>query len=139
VFATNYHILAPLARVWARLAFEQQTWGVSEPDQRAPQESQLGRWHATVENNRWQFGAGNRAPDERPVNPLGPDGGVLLAQLSADEFLVIGRGARISFSPIRQSGSHGWLFERVWNGDQTDFGLNFTADPKILHVRLATY
>jgi Domain of unknown function (DUF5597) len=80
---------------------------------------------------------------------------VLLARLSADEFLVIGRSARISFSPISQSGAHGWLFdrveeghydeqqqwlfERVWNGDQIDFGLNFTAEPKILHVRLATY
>jgi beta-galactosidase GanA len=32
-----------------------------------------------------------------------------------------------------------WIFERVWNGDQTDYGLNFTSYPQVLHVRLATY
>ena len=32
-----------------------------------------------------------------------------------------------------------WLFERVWNGDQTDWGLNFTAEPHVLRVKLATY
>jgi len=153
-FALNYQVLAPMARVWARLAFEQQTWGVSEQDQRAPQELELGRWHASIAYDRWQFG-GNGVHEERSVNPLGPDGGVLLARLGTDEFLVIGRNARISFSAIGQPGIHGslfdrveeghydeqqqWVFERVWNGDQTDYGLNFVDAPKVLHVRLASY
>jgi beta-galactosidase GanA len=153
-FAVNYQLLAPMARVWARLAFEQPTWGESEQDQRAPQELDLGRWHATVEYDRWQFG-GNWVHEERPVSALGPDGGVLLARLAADEFLLIGRNARVSFSATSPSDIRGWMFDRVeeghydehqrwvferlWNGDQTDYGLNFTAEPRVLHVRLATY
>ena len=32
-----------------------------------------------------------------------------------------------------------WVFERVWNGDQTDYGLNLTDEPRVMRVRLATY
>ena len=32
-----------------------------------------------------------------------------------------------------------WVFERVWNGDQTDYGLNFTTLPQVLRVKLAAY
>ena len=32
-----------------------------------------------------------------------------------------------------------WVFERVWNGDQTDYGLNLTGLPQVLRVRLADY
>ena len=29
-----------------------------------------------------------------------------------------------------------WVFDRLWNGDQTDYGLNFTAAPQLLRVTL---
>ncbi|WP_242396999.1 hypothetical protein [Brevundimonas abyssalis] len=29
------------------------------------------------------------------------------------------------------------MFERRWNGDQTDYGLNFTDRPVLLRVRLS--
>jgi hypothetical protein len=29
--------------------------------------------------------------------------------------------------------------ERVWNGDQTDYGLNFGAKPTVLKVKIGTY
>jgi len=32
-----------------------------------------------------------------------------------------------------------WVFDRVWNGDETDYGLNFTDKPVVLKVRLGTY
>ena len=32
-----------------------------------------------------------------------------------------------------------WVFERMWNGDQTDWGLNFTSVPQVLRVTLGTY
>jgi hypothetical protein len=32
-----------------------------------------------------------------------------------------------------------WHFQRIWNGDQTDYGLNFTSAPQVLRVTLATY
>jgi len=31
-----------------------------------------------------------------------------------------------------------WVFDRMWNGDQTDYGLNLDA-PTLLKVRLGTY
>jgi beta-galactosidase GanA len=32
-----------------------------------------------------------------------------------------------------------WVFDRLWNGDQTDYGLNFTSEPQLLRVKLATW
>ena len=32
-----------------------------------------------------------------------------------------------------------WVFHHVWNGDQIDYGLNFTARPVMLRVRLGTW
>jgi len=32
-----------------------------------------------------------------------------------------------------------WRMRRRWNGDQSDYGLNFTAEPVLLRVRLGTY
>jgi len=32
-----------------------------------------------------------------------------------------------------------WVFRRVWNGDSTDYGLNFTDREQVLRVTLATY
>jgi beta-galactosidase GanA len=32
-----------------------------------------------------------------------------------------------------------WHFDRIWNGDQTDYGLNFTAMQQVLKVSLTTY
>jgi beta-galactosidase GanA len=78
----------------------------------------------------------------------------LIAELGEDEFLVAGYHARVSFDvadPARgaktqfarvEEGTYEngtWKFLRVWNGDQTDYGLNFTSLPQVLKVRVATY
>jgi len=95
-----------------------------------------------------QFGV-----DPAPGNAE-PDGGVLIAEIGKDEYLVTGRHARVGFMPGKdRKGVHylydrveegryedgKWVFLRVWNGDQTDYGLNFTDQPRVLHVKLATY
>src|SRR5690606_41868040 len=66
----------------------------------------------------------------------------------------LGLHARVTFLPARELGDRQmllarveegrfeegeWQFERVWNGDQTDWGLNFSGQPHLLKVRLATY
>ena len=81
-----------------------------------------------------------------------PDGGALVGQLGPDEFLVAALHARVDFMPTAtgkqrqfvrvEEGSYQngvWRFERIWNGDQTDYGLNFTSAPQVLRVKLATY
>jgi beta-galactosidase GanA len=99
----------------------------------------------------WTF-LGNTDKPTRDV----PDGGALIARLSPDEFLVTGRNARVSFGPGKSSSKAKgfifarveeghfdadgqWIFERVWNGDQTDYGLNFSSLPQLLRVRVASY
>lgn len=153
-FADNYRLIAPFARTWAKLSFENNVWGAAQPDDEASRRFDLGRWNATVSWNEWQFGMREWFGDA--ARPTHKDGGILVAQLGPDEFLVTGRNARISFAPGAKLGKvnglifarveeghydeHGeWVFERVWNGDQSDYGLNFTTLPQLLKVRLATY
>ena len=81
-------------------------------------------------------------------------GGAAIAELADDKYLVTGLNARIVFMPARELQGEQmiiarveeghfekgeWVFERVWNGDQIDWGLNFSDNPHILQVRLATY
>ncbi|HEX7761169.1 MAG TPA: DUF5597 domain-containing protein [Caulobacteraceae bacterium] len=155
-FAGPYRVLGPMAREWARLSYENKVWGVSQPDKDDKQHLDLGRWDATVSYDEWGFGFKDwpsiAAADRPPEGPA--KGGVLVAQLGPDEYLVIGQRARISFGLPNKGAAAGWLyarveeghydngqwvFERVWNGDQTDYGLNFTDTPRVLRVRLATY
>jgi len=154
-FAANYRLLGPMSREWARLAYTSDVWGSSEPDDRHAGTFDLGRWQATVRYGKWQFGGSDWASvKDRPMNPDGPDGGVLIARLGPDEYLVTGRNARVEFAPAAERKAHGlifdrveeghyidgrWVFERVWNGDQTDYGLNFTTALQVLKVRLSTY
>jgi beta-galactosidase GanA len=164
-FARLYALFAPMARVWAKLSFEGRVWGVSEPIDTDPvadlwhppsgdepadpvQHIDLGDWTAEVTYGRPMFGQ---------TPPAGNDpssGGVVIAELGPDEYLMTGFDARVSFSPSRELDGRQmiyarveeghfedgqWVFERVWNGDQTDWGLNFSGNPHVLKVRLATY
>ena len=156
-FAENYRTLGPMAREWAKLSFESNVWGVAEPDDHKAQTINMGRWSATVEYQQWQFGLESFGLAKKGDIPEGTDkpcGGAMIAQLGPNEFLVIGRHARVSFSLTdkktkeqslfnRAEEGHydngKWVFERVWNGDQTDYGLNFTSLPQVLRVTLATY
>lgn len=178
-FAENYKLLKPFADVWAKLSFEGQVWGVSEPHdtqnvsekvwnanvtkaeqkQLAAESAEenahlytqhldLGRWNAEVTYGRPMFWI---AP---PTGNKPASGGALFAKLSEDEYLVTAYRARITFSPSdeitdphymveRVEEGHfengKWVFERVWNGDQTDWGLNFTSEPTLLKVKMASY
>lgn len=155
-FAANYRLIAPFARTWAKLSFESRVWGAAQPDDNADRTLDLGRWAAEVSWNKWQFGSKEWLNTVDAPKRDYPDGGVLVAQLGEDEFLVTGRNARISFGAGPAQGkvngtlyarieegrydeSGRWVFERLWNGDQTDYGLNFTEQPQLLRVKVATY
>ncbi|WBO21016.1 DUF5597 domain-containing protein [Sphingomonas abietis] len=151
-FAANYRLFRPMERVWAKLAYEGKTWGVAEPTDPAANHMQmleLGRWKATLGFGQGQFGT------DAPKGNAEPSGGVAIAELSPNEYLVTGYHARVTFDlAAAKPGEHmildrveeghydaqgQWVFDRLWNGDQTDFGLNFTSAPQVLKVRLATY
>jgi beta-galactosidase GanA len=144
-FALGFRLLAPMAQQVAALSFQGKVWGVAENPKASTQEIALGAgWSAKITYGQPQFGW-----DPPKGNPT-PSGGVLLAELAANEFLVTGLHARVSISSTGarrmqmarveegefQDGR--WQFVRVWNGDQTDWGLNFTSVPQVLRVRCAS-
>lgn len=148
-FARNYGLVRPFAREWARLAFESEVWGATRPDDSSPQTLSLGDWTAQVDYDLWQFG-------KRDWHWLGDDltrkpednSGVLIARLSPHKFLVAGRYVRVTFdrpgggflliSAEEVGFENGqWKLRRRWNGDQIDYGLNFTDRQQVLRVTLA--
>jgi beta-galactosidase GanA len=148
-FAANYRLFRPMERVWAKLSFENNVWGVAEPDgDNHTQRLDLGAWDATVTYGRHQFGT------DLPTGNSPPSGGVAIAELGPNEYLLTGYRARVDFQPsaefkdmkfmyVRVEEGHfendRWVFDRVWNGDQTDWGLNLTSRPQVLKVKMATY
>ena len=112
---------------------------------------EFGPWTATV--SLWAARVWRTRGRIAPGNPE-PVGRALVAQLGPDEFLVTGVSARVDFRPTdTAAGKHRefirveegtyvdgkWKFLRIWNGDQTDYGLNFTSLPQVLHVTVMTY
>jgi beta-galactosidase GanA len=154
-FASKYRLLAPIARDWARLAFEHPTAGFAKSKDGADQSATLGRWNVKAMYGMWEFGERDWTWIDMPPNPKKdlPVGGAAVIQLGPDEFLVAGSDVRLRFSldgPATgdnvqfldvEEGSFlngQWVMARRWNGDQTDYGLNLTK-PTLLKVRLGTY
>ncbi|WP_010162858.1 DUF5597 domain-containing protein [Sphingomonas sp. PAMC 26617] len=154
-FALPYAAVGSMMRDWARIAFEKPTWGAAKPDDGAVQSTRMGDWSITAAWGEWQFGMKDWAWLKSDQAPWGkePVGGVAVAQLSANEFLVMGDHVRVSFAGAPGTGSNGvmvrveegrfdkgrWVMRRVWNGDQTDYGLNFVGRPQVLKVTMGRY
>jgi hypothetical protein len=108
----------------------------------------FAKWQSTVAFGFPQFDGGPKAPGTKDHH-----GRALVAQLSADEFLVTGIDVRIKFELASKENGRvqilraeegryengSWKFIRLWNGDETDFGLNFTHQGKVVRVKLGTY
>ncbi len=157
-FVLAFQIVAPIQRQLARLNSEDRLRGSAEnPEVHtetltfAAQNGQAPRWTATVSYGQPAFYSDKPAPGNAK-----PEGQALIAQLGPDEFLVTGIYARVDFASIAQAASAGsqrmwlsveegtysnevWQTTRIWNGDQTDYGLNFTSLPQLLRVRLLAY
>ena len=114
------------------------------------------RWKARITFGEWQFGEKSWFPPgtDRPAHADKAVGGVSIAQVGEDEFIVIGQYARVRIEPIDASGNGTmlvraeegrflpdgrWEMARNWNGDQTDYGLNLTGKPVVLRVRMGRY
>ena len=156
-FAGIYATFASLQRPWARWAFEGRTHGIAEGEDHADQSLALGNgWKATVSFGQWQFGEKSFPDNAKNPPPHASQlrGGVAIAQTGDDEFVIVGQSARVRLDAQSPPG-HGtmiasaeeghfdaagrWIVERRWNGDQVDWGLNLTARPLILKVRMGRY
>lgn len=154
-FALPYAAVGSMMRDWAKIAYEKPIWGAAKPDDGAVQSTRMGDWSITATWGEWQFGMKDWEWLKSDQAPWGkePVGGVAVAQLSANEFLVMGDHVRVSFGGAPGTGSNGvmvrveegrfdkgrWVKSRVWNGDQTDYGLNFVSRPQILKVTMGRY
>jgi hypothetical protein len=153
--ANEYAQLAPVARKLAHWSFEgKPVKGASEDAANHTQTLEFARWNVVIQYGMPSFGNGMQ-----PKGNSAADGGVVVAQPMADEFYVIGHHARVDFVPVGQGSGQGsgkrlflsvdeveptpdggWKTLRVWNGDQTDYGLNLSADGSVvLRVRLTTF
>ena len=151
-FAMNYRLVSPMMRELAQWSFDGKVKGVAENKGTPAQTLDLGAWKAIVSYGLPQFGFG----DKPPGNPE-PVGRALIVQLGDGEFLVTGFHCRVDFqiglgaaAPSAKQRQYLRVEEgsydkgkfktvRIWNGDQTDWGLNFTSAPQILRVTLGTY
>jgi beta-galactosidase GanA len=149
-FALNYDLVRPAARLLAKLSFDGKVHGTAEQAGQATQTLRIdARWNAIVSYGVPQFWF----QGEPPGNPE-PIGSALIAQLGPDEFLVTAQHARVTlvaadpaiaarqiyeFVDEGTYDNNQWIFHRRWNGDQTDYGLNFSSAPQLLRVKLATF
>src|SRR5579884_2432934 len=147
--AENYALIAPMDREIARLNFDGKLKTAIEDEGSAHTSLDFGKWQATVSFGLPQWGMENsKAPGTKDHH-----GRALVAQLGPDEFLVTGIDARVQFNVGPKECGHmqivraeegryengNWKFLRLWNGDETDFGLNFTHQGQVVHVKLGTY
>jgi len=143
-WAMNYKLIGPMQREIARLNFEGKLQAVAEQKDKIDDTLPFGAWNATV-----SYGA---TRNNRAVGNPEPTGRVLVAQLKDNQFLVAGYFCRVDFKPAAAEQHRQFLrveegiyensvfkFLRIWNGDETDWGLNFGAEPLVLRVSLATY
>lgn len=155
-FAKIYATFAPMQRQWAKWAFEGRTYGTAEGDDRGPQTLQMKGWKAALSFNEWMFGekAWLKEADHKPHSEK-PAGGVAIAQIGDDEFVIVGQNVRVKLEPLSNEGRLGtmyarieqgqfdsagrWVMQRNWNGDQADYGLNLTGNPVVLKVRMGRY
>jgi beta-galactosidase GanA len=156
-FASKYRLFAPIAGQWARVAATGPLWGAAKGADATDRTTAFGRWRATISFEQWEFGERDWTWIKSEPHPAKgqPVGGALIAQLGPDEFLVAGSDARVRLSLASpQAGENAamvrveegsfdesgrWIMTRVWNGDQTDYGLNFTGRPVLLKVKMGVW
>jgi hypothetical protein len=149
-FAKEYALLGPIQRQLARGELDGKVRGASEDPDNHIQKLSFERWQAVLSYGLPSFGTGMPALGNKPR-----DGGAVILELGPDEFLVAGQHVRVDFTPTYapgkkrlwlkvEEGSYDsagvWKTARIWNGDQTDYGLNLRSDNDVLlRVTMTTY
>ncbi len=141
----GYRVINPMAREIARWNFEGKLQAVAEEPGQVTQTLSFGAWDVSVSYGVW-------ARYARPAGNPQPIGSALVVQLGENQFLVTGFYSRIDFKPV-EPGKHRQFLRveegayengefkvvRELNGDQTDGGLDFIAEPLVLRVTISAY
>jgi beta-galactosidase GanA len=162
--ALNYRMLGPVMRDVARLNFEGKLQAVAEEKGEVTQTLDFSNWTATVSYGVSPSGYGGVAHGNSELV-----GRALVAQTGENQFLVTGAFCRVDFKAksggqrdflrveeivngslaaeksasgsSQRSGTMRSGLEplRIWNGDETDWGLNFSSTPQVVRVSLGTF
>ena len=151
--AQNYKLFAPAVREIAQLIANGDVKTAVEETGQARQEVDFGTWQAQV-----SFGFPQR-DGMPPPGTKDAHGRAMIARLGPDEFLVTGFDASVAFHvPGRLpglrmqilraeegrfeddgSGHEVWKTLRLWNGDETDRGLNFRQEPTWVRIQVGRF
>ena len=150
--AENFALFRPMASEIAQLNFEGKLQTAVEQTGRSRQRLHFSGMDAVV-----SFGFPER-DGEQPPGTADASGRAMVAQLGPFEFLVTGFDASVSFELTSAPGAKPsneqieilradegqyvdgtWQTSRIWNGDQTDRGLNFhSGNTSVVRIRLHT-
>ncbi len=145
--AENYALFAPMSGVIAQLNYDGKLQTAVEQKGEPRQRVHFPGVDAIVSYGYPQHDG------EQPPGTADASGRAMIAQLGPYEFLVTGLDASVSFE-LAQPGNqqleilqaeegtyidNTWHATRIWNGDQTDRGLNFpAANTQVVRIRLHT-
>ena len=167
-WAMNYRLVGPMQREIARLNFEGKLQAVAEEQGKVTRTLPFGSWNAIVSfgaarNNR---GAGNPKPAGRALVAQLKDNQFLVAgffcrvdfrpagteqQRKSQHIvegtqqnpsaLIEGKWQHRQFLRVEEGTYEDGVFKpiRIWNGDETDWGLDFSSEPVVLRVTLGNY
>jgi hypothetical protein len=167
-WAQNYRLIGPMQREIARLNFEGKLQAVAEVKGKVSETLPFGTWNALVGYGATGRGpaVGNATPTGRAlVAQLSENQFLITGYYCRIDFrpagteeqrrtqqIAIGNGQNPSalidgmwqhrqFVRVEEGTYENGVFkfQRLWNGDETDWGLKFGEEPVVLRVSLATY
>ena len=167
-WAMNYRLIGPMQREIARLNFEGKLQAVAEEQGKATQTLPFGAWNAVVSYgaSRGGFSAGNPKLEGRALvaqlkdnqflvtgyfcrvdfRPAGTEQQrksqhIVEGAQQNPSTLIDGKWQHRQFLRVEEGTYENGVFKfsRIWNGDETDWGLSFGEEPVVLRVSLATY
>ncbi|MDP1026977.1 DUF5597 domain-containing protein [Sphingomonas sp. KR1UV-12] len=146
----NFTLLDPIRDIVAQAAFDRRLFAAAEAPGRAKQVLDLGEgWQAALAFGPPPWGDTPAILANSPKQ----SGRAFVVRLAANSWLVGGIDARVELKRVAADGSHGqllrveegdyrageWHATRWLNGDETDYGFNFGAAPRLLKVTTGTY
>jgi hypothetical protein len=167
-WAMNYRLIGPMQREIAELNFEGKLKAVAEVAPKVTETLPFGDWHAVVSYGATRNGQaiGNAEPTGRALVARLSDNQFLVtgffcrvdfrpagtdqqrkSQHAIDgtgqipSALIDGKWQHRQFLRVEEGTYENGVFNfvRIWNGDETDWGLNFGSEPVVLRVSVATY
>jgi len=140
-FAMNYALVRPMMRELAALSLHGRLHGVAEDPAVQFSRLRLARGGRALRMGCRSLGRRSTAGQSAThggcadwrVGPerVSRDGLPCASQLDVTDG---SRGAKMQFARVEEGTFQDdgtWKFLRVWNGDQTDWGLNFTSAPQV--------